>query len=75
MAQMKIKRKEFIKQIVNETFNGNVNQCSKALEIEPSQLHKFIKKEKGEAGAKFLGGLYKYCEKHEIDHKKYIFVS
>lgn len=71
---MKINKAKFREAIFEKMFNGNYNKCAKALGVEAPQLHRFLKLENSEAGAKLLGGLYAFCETNNLTFRDYIFL-
>jgi hypothetical protein len=71
---MLVNKDKFKLEILEGMFKGNYNQCAKALGIEVAQLHRFVKTSHSEAGAKFLGGLFVFCEQNNLVFRDYIFL-
>ena len=68
-------RKQFVEDIVNNRFNGNITRCANELKISAAYLHGLIYNTKYTAGKKFFNAVIMYCRNNKMDWQKYIFVS
>lgn len=62
-------------QLMNEKCDGNYNAFARELGVNVAHLHRFLNIEGSEAGPKLLGAVAKYCEKHGLDYREYIFLD
>lgn len=63
---------EGIKRLVDERFDGNMNTCSRVLNVTPSTISRVIKGSRN-AGSKLIYSVIDYCYKRDLDYRKYIF--
>lgn len=68
--QLGFNRVNFIKDIINNKFNGNITKCAIELSLSNSYLHAVIYDTK-----KLLNAIINYCTKNKIDYHKYIFIN
>jgi hypothetical protein len=67
---LKVSRKK-LEYLMHVYAKGNYNRFARELEIDPSQLHRFMNSGVG-AGKKFIGGLIRFCERNNISFNEYI---
>lgn len=60
---MELNKEKFRKEIFEKDFDGNYNQCARALDVHVPQMHRILTSD-DQAGAKFLGKLKVYCDSH-----------
>lgn len=68
-------RVNFIQDIINNKFNGNITKCATELSLSHSYLHAVIYDTKNKGGVKLLNSIINYCAKNKIDYHKYIFIN
>lgn len=73
--QLGFNRVNFIKDIINNKFNGNITKCAIELSLSNSYLHAVIYDTKNKGGIKLLNAIINYCTKNKIDYHKYIFIN
>lgn len=73
--QLGFNRVNFIKDIINNKFNGNITKCATELSLSNSYLHSVIYDTKNKGGMKLLNAIIHYCMKNKIDYRKYIFIK
>lgn len=73
--QLGFNRVNFIKDIINNKFNGNITKCAIELSLSNSYLHAVIYDTKNKGGMKLLNAIIHYCMKNKIDYRKYIFIK
>jgi hypothetical protein len=61
-------------ELMDASFNGNYNRFAKELKVDPSHLHRFLKKGVG-GGRKLTGALIKFCKDHGLDFEKYVDIA
>jgi hypothetical protein len=71
---MLINKEKFRKDIFEKYFKGNYRQCALAIGIETPQLHRFLNSD-SQAGAKFIGGLYAYCQNNNLKFDEFIILT
>jgi hypothetical protein len=72
--KMGLNRKNFVEQILNIDFKGNLTSCSNALDIKRGYLYNLLFNEQN-AGRSALEKIYKYCRKTKRDPEIYIFTK
>jgi len=65
--------KNFVKDILNLEFDGNVRSCAIALDMNPNYLHDLVYTPSKDAGIKTLTKIYHYAKQTGKDPEKYIF--
>lgn len=73
--QLGFNRVNFIQDIINNKFNGNITKCATELSLSNSYLHAVIYDTKNKGGMKLLNAIIYYCMKNKIDYRKYIFIN
>lgn len=73
--QLGFNRVNFIKDVINNKFNGNITKCAIELSLSNSYLHAVIYDTKNKGGIKLLNAIINYCTKNKIDYHKYIFIN
>ncbi|NLO99791.1 MAG: XRE family transcriptional regulator [Clostridiaceae bacterium] len=63
--------REKIKELMDSRCMGNYNRFSRELGVDPAHLYRFLNTGIG-GGKKIILSLMKYCEKNNLDYKKYI---
>lgn len=63
---------EGIRRLVNERFDGNMNTCSRVLNVTPSTISRVINGRRN-AGSKLIYSVIDYCYKRDLDYRKYIY--
>jgi len=63
--------RERIRELMNTRCMGNYNQFSRELGVDPAHLYRFLNTGIG-GGKKIILSLMNYCEKNNLDYKKYI---
>lgn len=63
-----------LKELLAERFNNNQTLFSQETGIERTHVNKVFNSDGKGAGANFCGAIIKYCDKNNIDYKKYIFL-
>lgn len=72
--EMGFNRKNFVEDIVNVDFDGDLNLCAETLGFSVKSVRKIIFTDTG--GSKdTLDKIYKYCRKTNRDPEKYVFVK
>lgn len=69
---MELNKEMFIK-LFDTNFNASYAEASRQLGVASAQIFRIINGN-GEAGAKFLGKLITYCDIHNLNFRKYIFL-
>lgn len=64
---MGLNKDEFTKFFQSE-FNGNYNECGRALGISPGQIHRVVNRNGSKAGLVFLNRLINYCQDKCLDY-------
>jgi hypothetical protein len=64
-------KKDKVQEILKSDFYNNYHRFASALDVDASQLHKYIKHEVG-GGKKLIGAIAKFCQKNELDFQEYI---
>ncbi|WP_459195680.1 hypothetical protein [Wukongibacter baidiensis] len=62
-----------IQKLVDNVFRGNKAAFAKAIGTDRSHVSHILNTGTG-AGAQFFGGLISFCEKNELDFRKFIFL-
>jgi transcriptional regulator with XRE-family HTH domain len=60
-----------IDKLINEKFDGNQSKFAREINVDRSQVSKFLKDGTG-IGAKFLGKFMSYCKRENEDFEEYI---
>lgn len=63
-----------LKKLLTERFNNNQTLFSQETGIERTHVNKVFNSDGKGAGAIFCGAIIKYCDKNNLDYKKYIFL-
>lgn len=63
-----------ITKLIEDNFDGSKKKFAEAIGVERSFVSTVIHGNGKGAGAKFFGGVMRYCEKEGMDFKKYIFL-
>ena len=66
---------EELERLLKEKFNGNQTAFAEATGLERTHVNKVFKSRGKGAGAIFCGAIIKYCDKNNLDYKKYIFLD
>ena len=66
-------RKNFVQDILNQDFEGNIRECAVSLGMNPSYLHDLVFITTKDAGSKTLTKIYHYCKRVGKDPDLYIF--
>lgn len=61
--------------LMNKECEGNYNAFAREIGVNVAHLHRFINNAESVAGPKLLGAVAKYCEKHGLDYRDYIFLD
>ena len=69
---MELNKKTFTK-LFDKQFNTSYAEASRQLGVAPAQIFRIINDD-GNAGAKFLGKLITYCDTHNLNFRRYIFL-
>lgn len=69
---MELNKKTFTK-LFDKQFNASYAEASRQLGVAPAQIFRIINDD-GNAGAKFLGKLITYCDTHNLNFRRYIFL-
>lgn len=72
--KMGLNRKNFVEQILNVDFKGNLTTCSIELKITRGYLYNLLFNNQN-AGRSAIEKIYKYCRKTNRDPEKYIFTK
>ena len=73
-CKMEFNRKNFIEDIVNIDFEGDLKKCAETMGFSVAGLRKLIYADSS-GGKESLDKIYKYCKKTNRDPEKYIFVK
>lgn len=73
--QLGFNRVNFVQDIINSKFNGNVAKCATELALSHGYLHSVVYNTKNKGGMKLLNAIINYCTKNKIDYHKYIFIN
>ncbi len=60
-----------IAELMNKQCQGNYNQFSRELGVDPAHLHRFLRTGVG-GGKKMIFSLMDYCEKNHLNYKNYL---
>lgn len=69
---MELNREMFIN-LFDTHFNASYAEASRQLGVASAQVFRIVNG-RGNAGAKFLGNLIVYCDTHNLNFRKYIFL-
>lgn len=69
---MELNKEMFIK-LFDTNFNASYAEASRQLGVASAQIFRIINAN-GKAGAKFLGKLITYCDTHNLNFRRYIFL-
>lgn len=73
-STMGFNRKNFVEEIVNIDFAGDLTKCSQAMGFTRKYLHSLIFTDIN-GGKTTLDKIYKYCRKTNRDPERYIFTK
>lgn len=73
--QLGFNRVNFVQDIINNKFNGNVAKCATELALSHGYLHSVVYNTKNKGGMKLLNAIINYCTRNKIDYHKYIFIN
>lgn len=64
---------EAIKSLIEKETGGNISKFSKMIGVSPDHLYQALFYKKS-GGAKISGAIISFCESHNLDFRKYIFL-
>lgn len=67
-------RRNFIEEILNEDFSGNIRECAKALSIATGYMNDLLRITSKDAGRDTLTKIWRYAIKTGKEPNRYIFV-
>lgn len=71
---MELNKEMFIK-LFDKEFKASYAEASRQLGVAPAQIYRIINnKTNSNAGAKFFGKLITYCDTHNLNFRRYIFL-
>lgn len=68
-------RENFVSEILNPRFGGNITDCAAAVDINAVYFRDVIKNSKREMGLLSLTKIWRYCVKNNLKAERYIFIA
>lgn len=69
---MELIKSEFIK-LFEKQFKASYREAGRQLNVAPEQVYRIVNGT-SKAGAKFFGKLISYCDTHNLNFRRYIFL-
>lgn len=64
-----------VNELIKENFRNNKKWFSEEIGVDYSYLNQVLNHKSIDHSPKIINGIMKYCEKHKLDSKKYIFLG